>query len=199
MTYIRAEKDQIDAWEKIGNQGWNWDNLFPYYKKSESFSIPTKAQISAGATYIQDFHGEVGLLKTGYVYQLLNGSFHETVNISWNHLGLPLNFDVNGGYMRGFNVWPGTINRELYLREDAATAYYYPFQNRSNLVVFLNTTVNKIIWKNGNTSNAIAEGVEIRSSIGTTHTINAGKEVIISAGSLRSPAILEHSGVGNPK
>lgn len=199
MTYIRAEKAQIDAWEKIGNKEWSWDSLFPYYKKSENFSIPTEAQISAGATNVGDYHGETGFLKTGYIYQLINGSFHDIVNTTWEYLGIPSRQDVNGGYMRGFNVWPSTVNRELFLREDAATAYYYPFQNRSNLFVFLNTTVNKITWKNKTGLKVIADGIEARSLNGTTYTIKARKEVIISSGSLRSPAVLEHSGIGNPK
>lgn len=198
MTYIRAERAQIDAWEAVGNKGWNWATLFPYYKKSENFSIPTASQIATGATYISGYHGEEGLLKTGYIYQLLNGSFHDTVSTTWGVLGLPLNKDVNGGVIRGFNVWPSTIDREKFLREDAATAYYYPIQQRENLFVFLNTSVNRIVWgdrKDG----AVAKGFEVRSSNGTLHIIRARKEVILSTGSLRTPAILELSGVGNPE
>jgi choline dehydrogenase-like flavoprotein len=44
MTYIRAQKAQIDAWEAIGNPGWNWDALLPYYKKAEGFILPISAQ-----------------------------------------------------------------------------------------------------------------------------------------------------------
>jgi choline dehydrogenase-like flavoprotein len=197
MTYVRAEKAQIDSWEGLGNPGWNWDNLFPYYLKSESFDIPTPAQIDAGASYIAADHGKSGLLKVGYPYGLLNGSLHETVIETWANLSIPHNLDVNGGSVRGFTVWQSTLDRDKNVREDAARAYYYPFQDRPNLHVFLNTTANRITWQN--CKGAVADGVEVTYQNGTIGTLVARKEVILSAGSLRSPAILELSGVGNPR
>lgn len=86
------------------------------------------------------------------------------------------------------------------MREDAARAYYYPFQSRPNLRVFLNTTVNKIVRRDCAVGmNVTADGVEVTSATGTTSILTAAKEIIVSAGSLRSPAILELSGVGNPR
>jgi choline dehydrogenase-like flavoprotein len=195
MTYVRAEKAQIDSWADLGNPGWNWDNLFPYYLKSESFDVPTPAQLAAGASYEAVDHSESGLLKVGYPYGLLNGSLHETVIYTWANLGIPHNLDVNGGSVRGFTVWQSTLDRETNVREDAARAYYYPFQNRPNLHVYLNTTANRITWKN--CGGVVADGVEVTYQNGTVGTLSASKEVILSAGSLRSPAILELSGIGN--
>jgi len=65
MTYVRAEKAQIDAWEQIGNPGWTWDGLFPYYKKQEDFDYPTRAQLSAGASYVATDRGENGSIEGG--------------------------------------------------------------------------------------------------------------------------------------
>jgi choline dehydrogenase-like flavoprotein len=196
MTYIRAEKAQIDAWETIGNKGWNWANLIPYYKKSEHFDAPTAAQTRAGASYIAVDHGRDGPLKVGYPYGLLNGTLHEQVGQAWGALGIPHNSDVNGGSVRGFTVWQSTVDREANVREDAGRAYYYPVQSRPNLSVFLNTTVNRIVWKDGD--EVIAKGVEVTSKNCSVSSLNARKEVILSAGSLRSPALLELSGIGNP-
>ncbi|RDL35001.1 Uncharacterized protein BP5553_06932 [Venustampulla echinocandica] len=196
MTYIRAEKAQIDSWGIIGNRGWNWESLLPYYEKSEQFVVPTVAQTEAGASYVPSDHGEKGLLKVGYSYGLLNGSFVDEVEASWSTLGISHNPDSNGGHVRGFTVWQSTLDREANVREDAARAYYYPFQSRPNLHVFLKTTANKIIWKDS--TEIIADGVEITSANGTVSMLKAKKEVIVSAGSLRSPAILELSGIGNP-
>ncbi len=78
-------------------------------------------------------------LKVGYSYVLLNGSFHETVESTWQALGIPHTPDANGGHVRGFTVWQSTLDREANVREDAARAYYYPFQSRPNLRVYLNT------------------------------------------------------------
>ena len=133
---MRAEKSQIDSWETLGNLGWNWDNLFPYYLKSENFDVPTPAQIEAGASYMAADHSESGLLKVGYPYGLLNGSLHQTVIDNWANLGIPHNLDVNGGSVRGFTAWQSTLDREKSVRKDAARAYYYPFQDRPNLHVF---------------------------------------------------------------
>lgn len=198
MTYVRAEDVQIDAWETIGNKGWNWDSLFPYYKKSERFQHPTVAQTASGASYAAQFHGETGPLDVGFPYALANGSLVHTFNSTWRELGIPFSPDVNGGHVRGFTVWPSTFDVVADVREDSARAYYYPMRSRRNLYVFNGTIANKIIWDDDSRGDAIAKGVEITLGDGTIDVIYAGKEVILSAGSLRSPAILELSGVGNP-
>jgi choline dehydrogenase-like flavoprotein len=196
MTYVRAEKAQIDSWEGLGNPGWNWDGLFPYYLKSEGFDIPTAAQNVAGASYVPADHGKSGPLKVGYPFGLLNGSLTETVIDTWANLGIPHNLDVNGGSVRGFTVWPSTLDREKNVREDAARAYFYSIQDRPNLHVYLNTTANKVNWKA--CKGVVAEGLEVTLQNGSVASLKARREVLISAGSLRTPAILELSGIGNP-
>ena len=198
MTWIRGEKAQIDSWGTIGNEGWSWDELFPYYKKSENFIVPSPAQVAAGASYNAIDHGESGPLKVGYHPELQNGSLHGSVGTAWQSLGIPSTIDANGGDVRGFTVEQQTLDPDANVREDAARAFYYPFQNRTNLHIHLNTTVMKVVWTS-NDVDAIADGVEIISLNGSVSTINARREVILSAGSLRSPAVLELSGVGNPR
>lgn len=198
MTWVRGEKAQIDSWETIGNEGWSWDELLPYYKKSENFIVPSPAQVAAGASYNAVDHGEGGPLRTGYHPELLNGSLHGSVETAWKSLGIPSTIDANGGDVRGFTVEQQTLDPDANVREDAARAFYYPFQERTNLHIYLKTTVAKVIWTS-NDGDAIADGVKVISSNGTVSTINAKREVILSAGSLRSPAILELSGIGNPK
>jgi choline dehydrogenase-like flavoprotein len=197
MTFVRAQKTQIDSWEDIGNQGWNWESLFPYYKKSEHFDVPTTAQRAAGASYTAPDHGVDGPLRVGYPFELQNGSLHDQVEQAWSVLGMPHNVDVNGGNVRGFTVWQSTVDREANVREDASRAYYYPIKNRSNLYLYLNTTVNRITWADDTAP--VARGVEITSSNGSIGYLDARREVIVSAGALRSPAILELSGIGNPQ
>ncbi|RAL63327.1 hypothetical protein DID88_003752 [Monilinia fructigena] len=199
MTYVRAASQEIDAWEqRLGNTGWNWSNLFSYYKKSENFTIPTPAQKAAGASYNPAFHEETGPLKVGYAYNLNNGSLFSRVESAWESLGVRKNKDINGGNLTGYMVGPSTVDREKNVREDAARAYYYPVQGRSNLHVLLNTTARKIIWGSNLGATYTASGVEVLSPNGEIEVINATREVIVSAGTLRSPAILEHSGIGNP-
>ncbi|KAF7959250.1 hypothetical protein EAE96_002764 [Botrytis aclada] len=199
MTYVRAALQQIDSWQVgLGNTGWNWSALYPYYKKSESFTIPTQAQTAAGASYIPAFHGKNGPLKVGYAYDLNNGTLFSQVGSAWESLGVKKSRDINGGNVTGHMVGPSTLDREKNVKEDAARAYYYPVQGRPNLHVFLNTTARRIAWAGNLGATYTAGGVEVLNSNGEIEIINATKEVIVSAGSLRSPAILELSGIGNP-
>lgn len=199
MTYIRADAEEIDAWEALGNEGWNWKTLLPYYKRVENFTRPTEAQVALGASYEAKFHGEDGPLHVGNLYSLPDALFHNLVQETWQNLGYSLNPDVNSGDTRGFNVNPMTVDRDENLRWDAARGYYYPVENRANLQV-LHGTVVKLIWDSlqkgeGKTSS----GVEVLDLCNNSISLEVGKEVILSAGSLRTPLILEASGVGNPQ
>jgi choline dehydrogenase-like flavoprotein len=198
MAYTRAEDVQIDSWETIGNSGWTWKKLFPYYRKSENFTIPTKSQASLGASYHPGSHGQGGPLDVAFS-NIESNNLTTYLNRTFQGMGLPWTEDVNGGKMRGFNMYPSTVNLEEYVREDAARAYYWPYRSRSNLHVLLNTFANRIIWENGDHDGHVtASGVEITSTNGTVRVIGVQKEVIVSAGALKSPAILELSGIGNP-
>ncbi|KAL6239672.1 hypothetical protein BDW75DRAFT_249747 [Aspergillus navahoensis] len=197
MSYTRAEDVQIDIWELVGNEGWNWKSLFPYYKKSEGFEVPTKEQIAHGASYDANYHGKNGPLKVGWPTAMTNSSVFPVLNETIEQLGIQYNRDSKGGKMVGFTVHPDTVDREANVREDAARAYYWPYKSRSNLNIISNTQANKIIWANTTEREAIATGVEVTGPHGV-RKIYASKEVILSAGALRSPALLELSGVGNP-
>ncbi|KAK7728748.1 hypothetical protein SLS53_009376 [Cytospora paraplurivora] len=200
MTYIRADAAEIDAWEALGNEGWNWEALFPYYKKVERFTRPTMAQVAAGASYEPKYHGQDGELHVGFRYALANGSFEEIAQEGWQALGSPVNPDVNDGDTRGFNVWPQTVDRESDLRWDAARAFYYPVQHRTNLSI-LNGTAIRLVWsttKDGSRRKK-ATGVEYTNTKNETIVATIGKEAVLSAGSLRTPLLLELSGIGNPQ
>lgn len=202
-AYARAEAVQIDIWQEIGNDGWTWEKLFPYYLKSESMSIPNKTQSEAGASINPRYHGSDGPVHVGF-FDLrkqdhdLTTSFNRTLE----SMGIPWNPDINSGHMRGFAIHPSTVDEEN-VRSDAARSYYWPYADRPNLHVKLNTFVAGIAWENRDNSehegDLTATGVEIDAQNGQKHVIHAKKEVILSAGALRSPAILELSGIGNPR
>lgn len=200
MTYLRAEKAQIDAWEELGNQGWNWDNIHKYYLAQEGFQPPNEEQRKNGATYRDEAHGYKGELSTGFTPYLVGQGFFDILKATSGALSYPLNIDANDGTMRGFNTWPMTLDASKAIREDAARAFYYPIaESRPNLHVFLNTTAKKILWDapGYSVTEMVAGGVEVVTSGNSTEVIRATGEVIMSAGSIKSPAILEHSGIGN--
>lgn len=197
MSYTRAQNVQIDTWELVGNKGWSWDSLLPYYQKSEGFQVPTEDQISHGADYYLGYHGENGPLKVGWPTFMTNSSVLRVLDETFKQLGVSYNRDVNGGNMVGLTSHPDTLDREANVRHDAARAYYWPYQDRPNLKIISNTHANKIIWANESQSEAVAIGVEV-TSVDGVEIIYASKEVILSAGSLKSPVLLELSGIGNP-
>jgi choline dehydrogenase-like flavoprotein len=201
MTYLRAEAAQIDAWEQIGNQGWSWESLMPYYKKSEYIQEPSISQLLRGASFDPKTHGTSGPLAVGWTDNMMGEEVISSINRTLEILGLPLNEEPNAGSMRGLTVFPKTIEQADNVREDAGRAYYWPVSRRSNLDIFLESFVEKMIWhpeSENQDSGRTASGVVFVGRNGTRSTILANREVILSAGSLRSPLLLEQSGVGNP-
>ena len=123
-AYARAEAVQIDTWQEIGNDGWTWENLFPYYLKSENMSAPNKTQSEAGASINPRYHSFDGPVHVGF-FDLhkqendLTTSFNRTLE----SMGIPWNPDLNSGHMRGFAIHPSTVD-EANVRSDAARSYY---------------------------------------------------------------------------
>ncbi|KAF3045976.1 hypothetical protein E8E12_009610 [Didymella heteroderae] len=200
MTYVRAEKSQIDAWEDLGNEGWTWESLKEYYIQQESFLQPNKEQIANGATYDQSVHGYEGELDVAFTPYLTGQCAFAMLRDSHEAKGYAWNKDVNTGRMPGFDVWLMTLDASTVTREDAGRAFYYPIaSSRPNLHIFLNTTASRILWSDPDlSSDIVASGVQVVRSDGTIRSLTATCEVILAAGSIRSPALLELSGIGNP-
>ncbi len=200
MTYIRGNVAEFDAWEQHGNPGWNWNSLLPYFKKSEEYTVPTASQLAAGATYEPKYHGFKGPLHVGYIPALENGSYAPVVINTWASLSVAHNPDLNSGSVRGFGMGPQTLDTKLNIRWDAARAYYHPAEHRPNLHI-LKGTVKSITWasEKGKKGDLVAKGVEVLIDDGKSTFLSAKKEVIVSAGALRTPLVLEASGIGNPR
>lgn len=210
MTYVRGDAPELDAWAALGNPGWDWSTLYPYYLRGESFAPPTEAQVAAGAAWNPPFHGESGPLRTGYPYEMLNGTLFDRLATTWEVLGQGRNRDSSGGDVRGFAAWPMTVDRDAGVREDAARAYLWGAVGRPNLDL-VQGTVKRVLWEDGGCVTTqgwavqdeeaalMARGVEYETPNGETVTNVANREVILSAGAIRTPLILEQSGVGNPE
>lgn len=203
MTYIRGNREEIDIWGQLGNDGWSWDSLFPYFKKSEEYIRPNPAQYAAGGTYKIENHGLEGPIRVGYRPGLKESPSSPLMIETWDRLSVPLSPDLNGGDVRGFALGPQTVDPETDTRWDSARAYLRLIKDRSNLSV-IKGEVTHITWQEQNETSdchakQTASGVAYLTADGETKTIEASGEVILSAGAWRSPGILEASGVGNPR
>ncbi|KAI0121331.1 hypothetical protein BJ170DRAFT_644518 [Xylariales sp. AK1849] len=198
MTFIRPASSQIDLWPSFGLD-LDWNTLFAYGKKSERFTIPPPNIQALGGRYVAANHGFDGLLDTCISQHLPSSDIHTVFNDTMKNLGIPPIADFDGGELRGFGCQPVTQDSVLDVREDAARAYYYPIQDRENLHVMVNTTATRIIWsQNNEDGKAVALAASVVRQNGQVSTIYADRDVVLSAGAIRSPAILEYSGVGNP-
>ena len=207
MAYVRGNEAELNAWEMLGNAGWNWESLYPYYKGSENFTIPSVGLQAAGVTFNASVHGNSGAVHTGYPIAFGNMTLTETMLKAWEELGIPHNVDSAGGNVRGVATNPLTLEPAVPdVRCDAARAYWHPVERRSNLKI-IRGTARRLVWADtprsseaeGKEGDSIsAEGVEYLTEQGQVAVVSATNDIILSAGSLRSPLVLEASGVGNP-
>lgn len=196
---MRPTRDQIDLWPSLGLE-IDWDILFNSSKKGEHFQLPQQKLVDLGATYNASAHGFDGPLTTCTSPHISTLDTNDIFRQSMEAMGIPPRAEFNGGDLRGAGIQQVTQDGIADIREDSARAYYYLIaEDRPNLSIMVNTTGVRIVWAQDSASgNAVAAGVEFQSQDGTLSTVNATKEVVLSAGALRSPIILEKSGVGNP-
>ncbi|KAE8214346.1 hypothetical protein CF327_g2248 [Tilletia walkeri] len=198
LVWDRAAKQEYNAWEELGNKGWNWSNMYKYMRKSEQFTAPTQAQQDKlNLRPVSADYGSSGPIKVSFPKYV-----SEQVQ-NWipalKTLGLAENSQPLAGDNVGASLQPSDINPANSTRSYSAVAYYLPNSARPNLKVFLNSTVTKI---NFSTTKDLfgsykAKSVSFQTN-GETRSLPVNREVIVSAGVVNSPQILELSGIGNP-
>ena len=178
MIYMRGQARDYDSWRQAGNIGWGWDDVLPYFKKSEDYS--------EGA---DDMHGAGGEWRV------------EDQRLSWKILdafadacvqyGLPRTSDFNTGNNEGVGYFK--VNQRKGWRWSAATAFVKPARNRKNLKIMTGAHVERLVIEN---KQAVA--VNFRHH-GQPRVATANAEIILSAGAIGSPQILQLSGIGDGK
>ncbi|CAG9764253.1 unnamed protein product [Ceutorhynchus assimilis] len=176
--YSRGSAGDFNFWEAIGNVGWGYDDVLPYFKKSE------KCQIDRDLLD-QDFHGFDGLQATGMAED--TPILTEAILEAFNEIGMPT-LDYNGESSVGISRMQLYLDRSF--RTDTAYAYLKSILDRVNLHIIYHALVTKIRF-DGNT----ARGVEFMKD-GILYFASAKKEVILSAGAINSPQLLMLSGIG---
>ncbi|CAE6538799.1 unnamed protein product [Rhizoctonia solani] len=202
MVFDRASKPEYDAWAKLGNPGWDWEGLLPSMKAAEHFTGVDPFRINdtqANPNTIYPSQGTNGPVEASFNnwYSDLVLPFEKSMEKS----GVPTNYDPDSGNAVGtFNIGT-TINRTTGHRSYSASTYYAYNAHRPNFVVLTEAQATKINFKgtpNKKTGDLVATGVSFVHG-SRTYTVKAKKEVILSAGTLLTPQLLELSGIGNPK
>ncbi len=177
MVYIRGNAYDYDHWSQLGNQGWSYESVLPYFKRAEDFSGDGD----------EEYHGTGGPLSV----QKSNRENDELLDVfveAGQQAGIPFTKDFNGKSQEGVSRYEHTIRGSK--RCSAARGYLHPALNRKKLHTETDVTVDCVEFEGKK-----AVGVSF-SKKGKSFTVRADKEVILSAGALNSPQILLRSGVG---
>ncbi|MBW0467930.1 hypothetical protein O181_007645 [Austropuccinia psidii MF-1] len=190
LASTKASRDDYDAIEKLGNPGWGWSEIDRLSKKSEGFLLPTN---QSNLSYNVRDHGRFGPVATSfpkYVPPQFLPYFSASASVGHMRKGN----DSFSGTVEGAFIFPSAID-DKSTRVTSSTAYYLPHQSRNNLFVKTNCEVNKLLLKKSVDKQIQILGVEYAKN-GVVSQALASQEVILSAGSVGSPAILERSGIG---
>lgn len=175
MIFIRGHRNDFDSWRDLGNPGWGYDDLLPYFRQMEHFERRRdKWRGQGGPLWVSD-----PVLKMPSSYDFIE---------SCKRLQIPETEDMNGALHDGVGFMQHTI--KLGSRHSAYRAFIKPILNQPNLTVRAEAHVQRVIFE-GRT----AMGVEILHG-GHLHKIMAACEVVVSAGSINTPQLLMLSGVG---
>ena len=175
MLYVRGHKWDYDQWSQLGNEGWSYEEVLPYFKKAEHNEM-----------FDNNYHGQDGPLNVSKIRHE-NKPVKDFVKSGSEIFGF--NEDFNGEEQEGIGFYQCT--QKDGKRCSAAKAYLVPCLDRDNLTILTDTNVNKIVIENKK-----AVGVECIDKDGNYFILKSNKEVILSSGAFGSPQIMLRSGIG---
>ncbi|KAF2134343.1 GMC oxidoreductase [Dothidotthia symphoricarpi CBS 119687] len=196
MALDRASAADYDAWEQLGNNGWNWNSLLYYFKKSTTFTPPVADNVkNFGITYDSSYYGTDGPIQASFP----NFEYPDTKTIwkSFKAEGIPLPREHAAGTAVGALWIPTALQPKNQTRSQAKNAYYDPVKSRSNLVLITGKRVNEILFDQSLLTGLKAKGVQFVSrSDQSVKQVYAKREVILAAGAVFTPQLLQLSGLG---
>jgi choline dehydrogenase len=176
LLYIRGQARDYDEWRDLGNTGWGWNDVLPYFRRAERQARGADA-----------FHGGDGPLAVSdpTARHPLSDAFLDAAA----QAGYPIRDDFNGEQQEGVGYFQVTVDKGI--RSSTANAYLKPARRRRNLHVLTHAHVDRVVVEHGR---AIA--VDILRD-GRRERLRARREIILSAGAVASPALLQRSGIGD--
>ncbi|OEO29793.1 choline dehydrogenase [Devosia insulae DS-56] len=177
MIYMRGQAADYDGWRQLGNAGWGWDDVLPYFLKSEDHHGGASAQHGGGGEWRVE-------------QQRLSWPILDAFQAAAEELGIPRVTDFNAGDNFGSGYFE--VNQRAGVRWNTSKAFLRPALKRGNLQVLTGAETEAILLDGSK-----AGGVRFRHK-GRLVEATAGREVILSAGAINSPKLLELSGIGRP-
>jgi choline dehydrogenase len=172
QLYNRGNALDFNEWRQLGCEGWSYEDVLPYFKKSENFERPA-----------DEFHSHDGPLGVSDPRSSL--PICEAFFAAAGELGIPRNYDFNGASQDGIGYYQ--LTQKNARRSSTVTAFLNPARSRKNLTIKQNANVRRLILKNHD-----VVGIEMMDG----EIINANCEVILSSGAIGSPKLLMQSGIG---
>jgi choline dehydrogenase len=178
MVFVRGQAQDFDTWAQLGNRGWSYQDVLPFFRRMESY---------AGGN--DDFRGRDGPLKVTDIDEA--GPLYDMFFDAAEQIGINRNPDYNGPVQDGISMSQATIRKGR--RMSTAHCYLEPARSRSNLMIQSRAYTDRLL-------------LDGRRCVGVRYTLNgetveaaATREVIVSAGAVNSPKLLELSGIGRPE
>ncbi|MEA5449264.1 GMC family oxidoreductase N-terminal domain-containing protein [Leptolyngbya sp. CCNP1308] len=176
MVYMRGNLHDYDHWQSLGNPGWSYQDVLPYFKKSE--------HQQRGASEFHGVDGELSVTDPISPTMVSQRFVDAAIALGYDH-----NLDVNGAQQEGAGLYQLTVKDGK--RHSAAAAFLVPILDRPNLTVTTGALVTRLLFEGTRTV-----GVEYLHE-GTLHQVRVNQEVILSAGTFDSPKLLMLSGIGS--
>jgi len=176
LLYVRGQPADYDHWRQLGNQGWAWDDVLPYFKRSEG-------RVGPGDDTLRGRDGPLSVIDFQARSRLSEAYVQSAVQV-----GIPRNDDYNGAEQEGVGYYQNTMKNGR--RWSAHRAFLKPAMKRPNLRVITHAQAERVLL-----AGRRAVGVAYRQG-GTSHTIRATREVILCGGAINSPQLLMLSGIG---
>ena len=182
LNYVRGQRADYDNWAQMGNTGWSYDEVLPYFKRSER-------RIGPGDDAVRGREGELPITDLDLIHPVCEAFIEGAAQ-----MGIPRNPDYNSGDQAGTGYFQRTVHKGY--RYSAAKAFLYPARKRPNVDIRTNAQVTEIIFDGTH-----ANGVRYHQGKQGSSTINvhSRREVILCAGALNTPKLLQLSGIGPAK
>ncbi len=179
LLYVRGQPQDYNYWAQLGCTGWSWDNVLPFFKRSETWH-GTHSNATRGS------EGPLSVQESRLTREIVDKWLDAAVEAGYKRTE-----DYNGEDQEGVGYFQLTMKKGR--RCSSAVAYLNPVKSRENLTILTDAQTEKVLIEEGR-----ASGIRIKRH-GAMETVRARKEVILSAGAIGSPQILMLSGIGDPE